>query len=319
MTTLLQLPKIILGTWQAGKSDWAGIEDKDIIEAIQTSYTNGIKAFDTAAVYGGGYSEQILGQALKDVRNDVQIVSKAPFADLTYDGVLKACERSLQNLQTDFLDLYLVHWPAGSFGSKKTPLADTMKAMQHLKEQGLTKNIGVSNFPIDLLKQAHDMAPVQAIQAPYSLFFRMVEDELLPFCQQNDIAFMAYSPLAQGLLTGRFRTGFTFPKGDHRAGNRLFKGENFVCANEALDKLEPIAREKGVSMAQLAVAWVCYHAGVSAVVGARNAQQAANNAAAGRVALTDVDMRALDLIGRIVTDSLDKNPVLWSGGSGRPI
>lgn len=305
-----------MGTWQAGKSDWAGIEDQEIIDAIQASYESGITAYDTAAVYGNGYSEQILGKALKDVRGQVQIISKAPFADLSYDGVLRACERSLTNLQTDFLDAYLIHWPAGSFGSKKVPLSETLKAMQSLYEQGMIKAIGVSNFQIDLLKEAGDMAEIAVLQSPYSIFWRQVEDALLPYCLENNIAFMAYSPLAQGLLTGRFRTGHTFPKGDHRAGNRLFQGQNFVRAQQALDQLEIMAREKEVGMAQLAIGWVCNHANTSAVVGARNGKQAENNAKAATVVLNDAEMKAIDEISKIVTIGIDKNPVLWGAEKG---
>lgn len=308
---MFNLPKIVLGTWQAGKSGWAGINDQEIREAIKASYDSGITAFDTAAVYGNGHSERVLGEALKTMRPKVTIISKAPFADLSYDGVLKACEQSLKNLQTTYLNIYLVHWPAGSFGSKKTPLAETMKAMQYLKEQGMAIHIGVSNFSLDLLKQAREMAEINVAQSPYSLFWRQVEADILPYCQQNDMNFMAYSPLAQGLLTGRFRQGHTFPSDDHRKGNRLFKGENFVRAQQALDVLEIMAREKKVSMAQLAIAWVMNHPNVSAVVGARNPEQAANNAKALEVKLADVDMAAMEKISEIVTVGIDKNPVLW--------
>lgn len=301
-----------MGTWQAGKSDWAGIDDQEIIAAIQASYANGITAFDTAAMYGNGHSERVLGEALKQMRPKTTLISKAPFADLSYDGVLKACEQSLKNLQTTYLNVYLVHWPAGSFGSKKVPLEETMKAMQYLKDQGMVIHIGVSNFDLNLLQKACDMAAISVIQSPYSLFWRQAEADILPFCQQNDLNFMAYSPLAQGLLTGRFRQGHTFPVGDHRKGNRLFKGDNFVRAQQALDILEIMAREKQVSMAQLAIAWACNHANVSAVVGARNAQQAEDNANAGEIKLAEVDMQALDKISRIVTAGIDKNPVLWS-------
>lgn len=308
---MFNLPKIIMGTWQAGKSDWAGIEDQEIIAAIQASYDNGITAFDTAAMYGNGHSERILGEALKKMRSKTTLISKAPFADLTYDGILKACEQSLKNLQTTYLNIYLVHWPAGSFGSKKVPLEETMKAMQYLKDQGMAIHIGVSNFDIDLLKQARELADISVVQSPYSLFWRQVEADILPYCQQNDMNFMAYSPLAQGLLTGRFRQGHTFPANDHRKGNRLFQGDNFVRAQQALDVLEIMAREKQISMAQLAIAWICNHGNVSAVVGARNAQQAENNAKAGEVKLAEVDMQALEKISRIVTIGIDKNPVLW--------
>lgn len=316
---MFNLPKIVMGTWQAGKSDWAGIDDQEIIDAIQASYKSGITAFDTAAVYGNGHSERVLGEALKKVRPKVTIISKAPFADLSYDGVIKACEQSLKNLQTSYLNVYLVHWPAGSFGSKKVPLEETMKAMQFLKDQSMVMHIGVSNFNMDLIKQARELAEINVVQSPYSLFWRQVEADILPYCQQNDMNFMAYSPLAQGLLTGRFRQGHTFPKGDHRRGNRLFQGDNFVRAQKALDALEIMAREKQVTMAQLAIAWVMNHPNVSAVVGARNPQQAEGNAKALDVKLAEVDMAAMNKIGEIVTVGIDKNPVLWgaekSGGS----
>jgi aryl-alcohol dehydrogenase-like predicted oxidoreductase len=128
----------------------------------------------------------------------------------------------------------------------------------------------------------------------------------------NEITILAYSSMAQGLLTGKFATDHKFQKGDHRAGNRLFKPENFQRVHQALDRLRPLAEEKKVSLGQLALAWVISHAGACAIAGARSPDQAVQNAAAAEVSLSDGDLARLDKIGRLVTDYLDDNPMMWN-------
>ena len=134
----------------------------------------------------------------------------------------------------------------------------------------------------------------------------------MPYCTANNISILAYSPMAQGLLTGKFGPDHTFQKGDHRAKNRLFQPENLQRVRQALDRLRPLANELGVSMGQLALAWVISHSGTCAIAGARNKDQATQNAGAAEVALSPGVLERLDEIGRLVTDYLDENPVMWS-------
>ncbi len=309
--TKIEISAIIFGGWQSGKAQWVGVDDDETIAAHRTAFDGGITTFDTAEAYGGGHSEQILGKALGDKRDRIVIATKV-FADhLKPEQVVEACERSLGNLGTDRIDLYQIHWPSGSFGSDVVPIADTLGAMTDLKQQGKIRAIGVSNFSRAQLEEATAVTRIDSIQPPYSLFWRQIEEEAGAYCEQNKISILAYSPLAQGLLTGKFERGHTFEKGDNRAGNKLFKGENYERAQNALDNLRPLAEKYGVSLGNLALAWLIARPQTSAIVGARNSAQAAQNALAGDVEIDEDDLEAIDEIGRTVTDHLDKNPVMW--------
>jgi myo-inositol catabolism protein IolS len=308
----LNISSIIMGTWQAGKEMWTGIDDTQTTAAIRTAYESGITTFDTAEAYGKGHSERILGQALADVRDRVVLATKVFANHLKFDQAINACHGSLQNLKTDWIDLYQIHWPSGSFGAQKVPIEETMAAMNALKEQGKIRAIGVSNFSRAQLEEAARYGSIDSLQPPYSLFWRQVEKDAMPYCFENNISILAYSPMAQGLLTGKFGPDHEFEKGDHRAKNKLFQPKNLKHVHQALDRLQPMAKELGVSMGQLALAWVVSHPGTCAIAGARNAEQAAANAQAVDVALSPNDMTRLDEIGRLVTDYLDDNPVMWS-------
>jgi aryl-alcohol dehydrogenase-like predicted oxidoreductase len=226
--------------------------------------------------------------------------------------VIEACHRSLKNLGTDVIDLYQIHWPAGSFRSKAVPIEETMDALNQLKDQGKIRAIGVSNFSRRQLEEASQYGRIDSLQPPYSLFWRHVETDAMPYCVANDITILAYSPMAQGLLTGKFAKDHKFKEGDHRAFNRLFKPENFQRVHQALDRLRPLAEEKNVSLGQLALAWVISQAGTCAIAGARSEDQAVQNAAAASISLSDEELARLDEIGRLVTDSLDDDPMMWN-------
>jgi aryl-alcohol dehydrogenase-like predicted oxidoreductase len=161
------------------------------------------------------------------------------------------------------------------------------------------------------MEEAAQFGDIVSLQPPYSLFWRHIEKEAAPYCQEKDISILAYSSMAQGLLTGKFGPDHLFKKGDHRSSNRLFQPEHFQRVLKALDQLAPIAEEKNVSLGQLALAWVIAQPQTCAIVGARNADQAIQNAAADQIQLTEEDLAAMDDISRSVTDHLDDNPVLW--------
>ena len=300
-----------MGTWQAGKDMWAGIDDAQSTQAIKAAYDAGITTFDTAEVYGSGHSERVVGNALYDVRDRVVIATKVFSNHLQYNQVIGACHGSLKNLNTDYIDLYQIHWPPGSFGAKKVPLEETMRAMTDLKAQGKIRAIGVSNFSRSQLEEAATFGRVDSLQPPYSLFWRKVETDALPYCRKNNITVLAYSSMAQGLLTGKFGPDHTFAKGDHRFRNKLFQPENYRRVHKALEKLGPIAAANHITLGQLALAWIISQPGVCAIAGARNSEQAVQNAAAANIRLSDTDLAAVDNIGRIVTDPLDDDPVMW--------
>ena len=308
----LKISAIIMGTWQAGKEMWVGIDDAQTTGAIRAAFDAGITTFDTAEAYGKGHSERILGAALSDVRERVVLATKVFANRLKFDQVINACHGSLKNLKTDYIDLYQIHWPSGSFGGKKVPVEETMAAMNKLKEQGKIRAVGVSNFSRMQLEEAAQFGPVESLQPPYSLFWRHVENDAMSYCVANKITILAYSPMAQGLLTGKFGPNHEFQKGDHRSKNKLFQPENYERIQQALARLRPIADNLGISLAQLALAWVISNPGTCAIAGARSADQAALNAGAAGVSLSESVKVQMDEIGRLVTDYLDENPVMWS-------
>lgn len=310
-TSEIEITQIVMGTWQAGKAMWADIDDAETSRAIRAAYDAGINTFDTAESYGKGHSERILGEALASVRDRVVLATKVPSHLLQYDQVVEACHRSLENLRTETIDLYQIHWPAGSFKSKIVPIEETMRAMNDLKEQGKIRAVGVSNFSRAQLEEACRHGRIESLQPPYSLFWRHVEEDAMPYCRENDITLLAYSPMAQGLLTGKFGKGHKFAKGDHRKRNKLFRQEHVERVQRALDELRPIAENRGITLGQLALAWVIAQPGTCAIAGARNAEQVLENAKAGEVRLSAPDLARMDEIGRRVTDHLDRSPVLW--------
>lgn len=308
----VKITPIIMGTWQAGKKQWVGIEDSETIKAIRAAFEQGITTVDTAEIYGEGHSEQIVAEALHDVRDRVTYADKVFANHLKYDQVIEACDRSLKNLKTDYIDLYQIHWPTGSFNTEIVPIEETMSALNALKEQGKIRAIGVSNFSRAQLAEAAQYGRIDSLQPPYSLFWRQVEQDAQPDCIEHNISILAYSSLAQGLLTGKFGPEPPqFAEGDHRSKNRLFHGGNYARAQQALDKLRPIADRHQCTLAQLSLAWLIAQPQTNAIAGARNAEQSSQNAKAAEIKLSEAELREIDAIGRLVTDPLGDNPVMW--------
>jgi len=309
--TDLEISPIVMGTWQTGKQMWVGIDDRESERAIRAALDAGITTFDTAEIYGNGHSESILGRTLGADRSRVVIATKVFSSHLTHDQVVEACHRSLKHLGTDYIDLYQIHWPPGSFGGPRVPVAEPLQALEQLQAQGKIRAMGVSNFSRDLLESTLAHSRIESLQPPYSLFWRQVEEQELPYCREHDITVLAYSSMAQGLLTGKFGPDHQFAKGDHRAANKLFAPQHYERVQAALKQLRPLAAEKDITLGQLALAWVIHQPSVCAIAGARRAEQAVQNAAAADVRLSDAELERLDRIGRSVTDHLDADPVMW--------
>jgi len=307
----LKLSTIIMGTFQAGKDKWVNIDDTQSTAAIRAAFDSGITSFDSAEAYGKGHAERILGTALKGARDQVVLATKVSPNRLGYDQVLNACHNSLKNLRTDYIDLYQVHWPSASFGGKAVPIEETMAAMNKLKDQGKIRAIGVSNFSLEQIKEAAQFTVIDSLQPPYSLFWRHVEEKTTAYCTAAGISILAYSPMAQGLLTGKFGPDHIFQRGDHRSKNKLYQPQNYKRVQRALARLRPIAEQLGVELGQLALAWVISHPGVCAIAGARNPKQAAMNARAAEMSLSRNILVKMDEIGRSVTDYLGQNPLMW--------
>jgi len=310
-TSGVKISPIIMGTWQAGKEMWVGIDDSETIKALRAAFEAGITTIDTAEYYGHGHSERVIGKALADVRNQVVYATKVFPNHLKYEQVIEACNRSLKNLRTNYIDLYQIHWPAGSWGTEFVPIEETMGAMNDLKERGLIRAIGVSNFSRAQLEEAAQYGRIDSLQPPYSLFWRQVEKDARPYCVENTITVLAYSSMAQGLLTGKFGSNHKFAEGDHRSRNKLFKPDNYQRVQQALEKLRPIAERYGISLGQLALGWLIVQPNTCAIAGARTAEQVEQNAKAGEVLISPSDLEEIDQIGRSVTDHLDDNPVMW--------
>ncbi|NEQ68274.1 MAG: aldo/keto reductase [Symploca sp. SIO2D2] len=311
-TSEVHITPIIMGTWQAGKSMWVGIEDAETIKGLQAGFEAGITTVDTAEVYGKGHSEKIVGKALAEVRDQVVYATKVFPNHLKYDQVIKACESSLKNLKTDYIDLYQIHWPSGSFKSEIVPIEETMSALNKLQEQGKIRAIGVSNFSGSQLAEASKYGRIDSLQPPYSLFWRQVEQDAAPYCIEHNISIIAYSSLAQGLLTGKFSPEHKFEQGDHRSKNRLFNGDNYQRAQQALTQLKLIAERHHCTLAQLSLAWLIAQPQTNAIAGFRNSDQAVQNTYATEVKLSADELQEIDQIGRLVTDHLDDNPVMWN-------
>lgn len=311
-TSNLKSSKIILGTWQAGKADWADIDDKDTTEAIRGALDLGINTIDTAIVYGSGYSERIIAAALRGIpREQYQLATKVFANHLKYDQVLSECAKSLSNLNTDYIDLYQIHWPSGSWGSAIVPIQETMHALNYLQEQGKIKHIGVSNFNKAQLSEALQYGNVISNQPPYSLIWRQYDQDTNPYCRAHNIGILAYSPLAQGILTGKFKSDHKFAAADHRARNKLMQPDIFKKIEQVLAGMQKYANKYSTSLGNIAINWVISQPNTFAIVGVRNLTQLQQNVKACDFNLSSEELAELDQLSTLVTAAMDQNTVLW--------
>lgn len=296
----LKISEVSLGCWVTGGDYWGGADDKDSIYAIQKSIDLGVNSLDTAEVYGRGHSERVIGKALEGRRDKVYISSKVWTTNMRHDDVKKACEGSLKRLKTDHIDIYFIHYPSDT----GIPIEETMGAMLELQEEGKIRVIGLSNFSKEEMEEAAKIGRFEVVQPCYSLLWRFTEQDVLPYCIENEIGVVAYSPLAQGILTGKFSEDTEFKEGDGRAKAPLFQPGRFEKCLEVADALKPVAEKYGKTQAQAAINWVTSQMGItSAIVGARNAEQAEENIGAAGWRLEDEDINSLEKISRRVTET----------------
>jgi aryl-alcohol dehydrogenase-like predicted oxidoreductase len=302
---------IIFGAWAIGGWMWGGNDERDSIDAIRASIDAGVTTIDTAAIYGFGYSEELVARAIEGRRDQVMLATKCgmrwdseegsdPWPQKDNEGrdvvirknarpdsIFYECEQSLRRLKTDVIDVYQIHWP-----DESTPVEDSIAAMQKLKDQGKIRAIGVSNYDAEWIRRGSRVARIDVLQPHYSLLTRKVERDVLPLCRELNIGVIAYSPMERGLLTGKVGPERMFPEGDHRARNKYFTVEVRKRVLEGLEKIRPIASKYGATFGQLAINWTMNEPGVTAaIVGARNAHQATENARAARFTLSS-DERA---------------------------
>ena len=304
---------LTFGCWQAGGAQWTDTNDEDSLRAMRAAYECGITSFDTAEGYGAGHSEEIVGKFIKEVGRDNLIIATKVGGSLESEQINQSCDKSLQRLGVDKIDLYQVHWPSGTWGGDKTPLEESMSALTKLQAAGKIGAIGVSNFDQALIQEALQYGRVDSLQPPYSLFFApYVANGTIEFCRQNQIGVIPYSPLAQGLVTGKF--DMNNRPTDNREGNHLFKDPVYKMALEATDKLKSIADKYEANTAQIALAWLIAQPGVtSPIVGARNASQIQDTVQAANIQIKPEDIQAISQIAQPVLNAVpDEKTNPWS-------
>ena len=258
-----------MGTWQIGSDSWGWEKDfskQDVMEALSYGLDSGLNFIDTAELYGGGRSEEVIGDIIKGRREEIVLASKVFPTHLTYKGVLKACNRSLRRLQVSTIDLYQIHFP-----NPLIPLRQTMRAMETLVKEGKIRYVGVSNFSTSRTKKALkalESAQLVSNQVRYNLLQRGAERSLLPFLQESEMTLIAYSPMAQGLLSGRYSVGNP-PKTGIRAINPLFSPTNMKRIQPIFHTLLEIGARRGKSISQVALNWLIRDSAVVPIPGVK--------------------------------------------------
>jgi methylglyoxal reductase len=286
------------GAWEAGGDAWGPNESEAVVvEAIQAGLDAGIDWIDTAEVYGDGVSERLVGKAIQGRRDDVVVATKvAPQPEgsgFRSDNVRKACEGSLERLDTDRIDLYQLHWP----DAEGTPLEETWGTMAALQDEGKVGSIGVSNFDREQIERCLAIRHVDSLQPEFSMLNRE-NAELIRWCGEQGVGVVSYGPLAFGLLTGAVTAETRFPPGDWR-GQKQSEGPfaDLARSLEVVDRLRPVAERLGCSLSQLALAWNVHQPGVTAAIaGSRNPAHVRTNAAAGDIVLDETTLAELDAI-----------------------
>ena len=261
-------------------------------QVIRRALDLGVNLIDVAEVYHQGRSEEVVGESIHDRRDDVVIKTKVAVDHLNYDAVLKAAEGSLKRLGVDIIDLYLVHHPNPS-----VPIEETMKAMEKLIEEGKVRYIGVSNFDVSLIKKAQESLSrheIVANEVKYNIVEREIEQDLLPYCQKENISIIAYSPLARGLLTGKYSRE-SIPERHWRRRDPLFQEPNFSRALKVVDALRRIAEIHNKTPGQVALNWLASKPEVIPIFGASSVEQVEENCGAVGWRMTDEDLRMIEI------------------------
>jgi aryl-alcohol dehydrogenase-like predicted oxidoreductase len=304
----LHITPVGYGAWAVGGSGWqfawGSQDDDDSIAAIHRALELGVNWIDTAAVYGLGHSEEVVGRALKDWHGSRPYIftkcglrwdSKGQVQKiLAADSIRREVEDSLRRLAVDAIDLYQIHWPPDP---DSPALEEGWSTLTNLKREGKVRWIGVSNFNVGQLKRARAIAPVTSLQPPYSLVHREIEDEILPYCLREGIGVIVYSPMASGLLSGAMtrERAARLPQDDWRRGQADFTEPNLSRNLALVDHLREIAKRHNRSVGEVAIAWTLHNPAVTgAIVGARNARQAEGVMRAGDLLLNDKEVSELE-------------------------
>jgi len=297
----LRVSRVAFGTWQLG-GDWGATDADAAVRAIREAADQGVTFFDTAQAYGFGASEELLAVALRGLRRDELVIATkgglrqvggGVARDSSASSIKEGVESSLRALDTDYIDLYQIHW-----ADARTPFGETTEALAKLVADGKVRHVGVSNFDEDQMEAFSSYLPVETLQPPYHLLRRDIEREILPYTKANNIGVLIYGPLAHGMLGGSLSRDTHFAPGDWRARSAVFRGEIFEHNLQRVDELAEFARrDLGISIGQLAVAWTLANPAVDvAIVGTRSPLHVREALAAVDVTLHDDTMARIDEI-----------------------
>ncbi|MCL2096595.1 MAG: aldo/keto reductase [Oscillospiraceae bacterium] len=327
----IKISRLGVGCWSFGGGDyWGEQSQKEVGNIVNKAIDSGVNFFDTARMYNDGESEKSLGLALKNIRHKAVVCSKVSPAKAYYKILKRECEESLKNLGTDYLDIYMIHWPINNFGVKHftddpeiianpPTISEAFAALADLKKEGKIKSIGVSNYGVSQLKQVLDLYPglIEVNEVTYNIISRAIEAEILPFCKNNNISVITSMSLMQGVLTGKYNKIEDIPH--NQAHSRHFKNERGMGTSrhfedgaeeeiiEVLETIKEIALKLNISAAQVSVAWVFANNQVDcALLGSRNISELDENIKAAEITLPH------DIISKINEISL---PVLLKLGN----
>jgi myo-inositol catabolism protein IolS len=307
--TGIEISAMGFGCWEIG-GGYGSIEETKFIKAINRALDVGINSFDTAEAYGFGASEKSLAKALGSRRKEAIITTKfgvgypkaTNYRDSSRKRVMESIENSLKALQTDHVDVYLIHWP-----DRSIPFEEPMRALDDIVKQGKARAVGLSNFKLDEIETCMKVRRVDVVQYCWNMFDRRMQKDIFPYCRENNIGVMAYGSLAYGMLTGTFNEEMTFDKGDWRSKGgqllnlnlfqHLFGPNHFLKNLRAVEELKAMAKRYGKSLPQFALRWTLSNPIVStALVGCRNPKEVDDNVGAVGWAISDADMQEIEAI-----------------------
>jgi aryl-alcohol dehydrogenase-like predicted oxidoreductase len=307
--TGIQVSAIGIGCWEIG-GGYGSIEETEFIRAVNRALDSGVNCFDTAEAYGFGASERSLAKALGSRRKEAVIATKfgvgykeAPnFRDSSRKRVMASIENSLKNLGTDYVDVYLIHWP-----DRNTPFEEGMRALDDLVKQGKVRAVGLSNFRLSEIETCMRARRVDVVQYCWNMFDRRMGKEIFPYCREHNIGVMAYGSLAYGMLTGTLTEEMTFERNDWRSRRgqmaninlfqHLFGPDHFLKNLRAVEELKAMAKRYGNNLPQFALRWTLSNPVISAaLVGCRNEREVDDNVGALGWSISDADMKEIDAI-----------------------
>jgi aryl-alcohol dehydrogenase-like predicted oxidoreductase len=303
--TGLEITRIGFGAWAIGGGDWefgwGPQDDEESLTAIGHALEQGINWIDTAAAYGFGHSEQVVGRALEGLEERPYVFTKCSLLEgpgrtvrhsLKRDSILREADASLKRLGVDAIDLYQIHWP-----DPEEEIEEGFSALAELKQQGLVRHIGVSNFNVEQLRRIEQIAPVETLQPPYSLVEREIERDILPYAQREGIGVIAYSPMGSGLLTGRMTRERieSLPDNDFRKRDPRFQEPALSEHLALVERLKAVAERHDTTPGAIAVAWTLRHPAVdAAIVGFRRPDQVDPILPAASLELTDEEIAEIE-------------------------